>query len=207
MFLRIFTFILVGVFFSCQKDKNKIYLKNSFNSEFSKVDTCNSFFDFSKIKKTNYLVRNKGNGQVSFKCSIDSGEKKYLNVDYKNITIHIDGEKQMLFALGIDGDDVYTGNYDKLDNFTTDLFFSFSSTNEEPISFHSNTFPFKDLTYKVHFENDIQKVIVIQMKYRMHGRKPKWEVEQLHFNKNCGLIKVIAKNNEDDLKYSTELVN
>ena len=198
-----FKLFLIAVLFSCQKDINQIDFKNSFNSEFSKVDTCNSFFDFSKIKKTNYLVSMKGNVQVSFKCSIESRSKKYLNADYKNITIYIDGEKYMLFALGIDGDEVYTGNYDRLDNFTTDLFFSFSSTNQEPISFHSNTFPFEDLTYKVHFENDNQKVIVIQLHYNMHGRKPKWGIEELHFKKNCGLIKIVVKNNEDNLYYAS----
>jgi hypothetical protein len=199
-----FKLFLIAILFSCQKDINQIDVKNSFNSELIKVDTCNSFFDFSKIKKTNYLVSNKGNGQVSFNCSIDSMKKKYLNAHYKNITIYIDGEKYMLFALGIDGDEVYTGNYDRLDNFTTDLFFSFSSKNEEPISFHSNTFPFKDLTYKVHFENDNQKVIVIQLHYRMHGKKPKWEIEELHFKKNCGLIKIVVKNNQDNLYYASE---
>lgn len=202
--LRIFTCLLVLVLFSCQKDNNKINLSNSLKNESVQVDTCNSFFDFSKIKKTNYLVSNKGNGQVSFRCSIDSMKKKYLNTDYKNITIYIEGKKYMLFALGIDGDEVYTGNYERLENFTTDLFFSFSSKNEEPISFHSSTFPFEDLTYKVHFENDNQKVIVVQLHYNMHGRKPKWEIEELHFKKNCGLIKIVVKNNQDNLYYASE---
>jgi hypothetical protein len=201
--LRIYKLFVIVVLFSCQKDITKIDLKNSLKREFSKVDTCNSFFDFSKIKKTNSLVSEKGSGQVSFKCNIDSRKTKYLNADYKNIKIYIDGEKYMLFALGIDGDEVYTGNYDKLDNFTTDLFFSFSSTNEEPISFQSNTFPFTDLKYKVHFENGNQKVVVIQLNYKMHGKKPKWEIKELHFIKNCGLIKIVVKNNEDHLNYTS----
>lgn len=184
---------------SCRTDQKGSEIKNSFKSE--SIITCSAFFDFYKMKKLNNLSSIKTNEQISFSCIVDSISKIHLTTHYKNVKIYIEKKLYLSFALGIDDDDVYSNNFDNFEGSSKDLFFSFDYENKNPISFSSNTFPFKDLEYKAYFEDNNQKVIVIKMNYKMHGKKPKWEVKELHFKQNCGLTRIVVKDNESNLYY------
>ncbi len=216
-----FIFILVSLLVSCN-NKHKIQVAKNNNSneimlpekeqlQKKENDTagCKSFFDFKPVINQHELISKDGKSKVAFKLSILPFNKP-MNLSFKEIVIHIDNQEVFDRWFAIKGDTVYSASaypfrYDNLLAHNYDILFSFSDNNKSPKYFHTKKVLYNFIKYKTYINNVNIKVVVIYIEFLViDSPPPEWEIKELYFTKDCGLIKVVAINNTTGVYYATD---
>ncbi len=183
--------------------------KGQLQKKENNTTACNDFFDFKPVMNKHELVSKNGKSRVAFKLKM-LPFSKFKNLSFKEIVLYIDNQEVFDRWFAIKSDTVYSASaypfrYDNLITQNYDTLFSFSDTIMSLRYFHLKRVLYDFIKYKTYINKENKKVVQIYIEFLViDGPPPEWEIKELHFTKDCGLIKVVAKNNKTGEYYATD---